>query len=258
MKGNLLAEMSAEFFGTLILILFGCGVVAMVTLFGAGTPAEIVHGGYTNITIAWGLGVTLGVYVSGAISGGHLNPAVTIALAIFRGFPWSKVAPYSLAQTAGAFTGAAIVFFNYRAAFQKFDPMLEKTQGIFATFPAFPDLPATGMFDQVIGTALLLFLVFAVTDPRNQQPAANLTPVIVGLIVVAIGMSFGALHGYAINPARDIGPRLFIVLAGFRNNGITGGSTVWLVPFLAPIAGAILGAGLYDLAIRRFLPERDS
>src|ERR1700676_5082061 len=104
---GLKAELSAEFIGTLVLILFGNGVVAMVVLFGSGTPGEIVNGGYTNITLGWGLGVTMGVYIAGKISGGHLNPAVTIALAAFRGFSWAKVLPYSVAQIAGAFVASA-------------------------------------------------------------------------------------------------------------------------------------------------------
>jgi glycerol uptake facilitator protein len=253
MKSGLLGEVLAEFFGTMVLILFGCGVVAMVALFGTGTPGEVVNGGATNINIAWGLGVTMGIYTAGKISGAHLNPAVTIALAVFRGFSWGKVAPYCLAQTAGAFAGAALVFFNYKAQFLKFDPALEKTAGIFATFPAFRDLPSVGFFDQVLGTAILLFLVLAVTEERNNPPGP-LAPVAVGLIVVALGMSFGALHGYAINPARDFGPRLFTVLAGFPNNGLTDGSGIFWVPIVAPILGGILGAAAYDYGVRRYLP----
>src|ERR1051325_8368922 len=106
----MLKEAIAEFVGTLVLILFGNGVVAMVMLFGHGLPGENVNGGYTNITIGWGLAGTMGCYVAGRISGAHLNPAVTIALAAFRGFPWSKVVPYIVAQTLGAFCGAALVY----------------------------------------------------------------------------------------------------------------------------------------------------
>ncbi|MBL8218342.1 MAG: aquaporin family protein [Bryobacterales bacterium] len=254
MKPTLAGELIAEFLGTMVLLLFGCGVVAMTVLFGKNIPGEVVNGGYTNITLGWGLGVTLGIMVAGKITGAHLNPAVTVALAAFRGFPWGKVIPYAIAQTAGAFIAAALVFWNYRPAFQKFDPMLEKTAGIFATFPAFPEVPFAGFLDQVLGTAILLFVVFAITDDRNQ-PSANLTPVLVGLTVVAIGMSFGALHGYAINPARDLGPRLFTVLSGFKNNGLTDGTNVFWVPLVAPIVGGLLGAALYDFALRPHLPK---
>jgi glycerol uptake facilitator protein len=255
MKSSDLAELLAEFLGTLVLILFGTGVVAMVVLFGQGTPGEIVHGGFTNITIGWGLGVTMGCYIAGRISGAHLNPAVTIALAIYRGFPWRKVAPYCLAQTLGAFVAAAIVFWNYLPAFRAADPQFDHTAGVFTTFPFYPNLPYAGLLDQTIGTALLLLMVMAIIDERNQPPGANLTPVIVGAVVVAVGMSFGGLHGYAINPARDFGPRLFTVVAGFKNNGLTDGTLVFCVPIVGPILGGIIGAATYEFGVRRFLAE---
>jgi glycerol uptake facilitator protein len=252
-KGSLLAELLAEFLGTFVLILFGTGVVAMVVLFPTSNPGESVHGGYTNITLGWGLAVTMGIYVAGKISGAHLNPAVTLAVAVFRGFPWRKVLPYSFAQTLGALVAAALVYKNYSPAFHQIDPTLQKTAGVFTTFPAFPALPQAGFLDQVIGTALLLMLVFAITDELNAPPGSNLTPLMIGLVVVAIGMSFGGMHGYAINPARDFGPRLFTVLAGFRNNGLTDGTRVWWVPVLGPLLGGLIGACLYDFGIRRFL-----
>jgi glycerol uptake facilitator protein len=169
-KPTLVAELIAEFLGTFVLILFGCGVVAMVVLFPAKAPAAAVHGGYTNITLGWGLAVTMGIYVAGKVSGGHLNPAVTLTLAVFRGFPWRKVVPYSIAQTAAAFLAAALVYRNYLPAFHQFDPQLEKTAGVFTTFPAFPEWPQAGFLDQVIGTALLLLLVLAITDELNVPP----------------------------------------------------------------------------------------
>ncbi len=251
-RESLLAECLGEFLGTMVLILFGCGVCAMTVLFGTGVPGEIVKGGYTNVTIGWGLGVTMGIYVAGRVSGAHLNPAVTLAFAVYRGFPWRKVVPYSLAQTAGALAGAALVFANYHIAFLKADPLLEKTAGVFTTFPAFPNSPMTGLFDQVLGTALLLLLIFAIVDDRNI-PSTDLWPVIVGLVVVAIGMSFGALHGYAINPARDFGPRCLAALAGFKNNGLTDGSGVFWVPIIGPPIGGVIGAGVYEFGVRRFL-----
>ncbi|HVT93590.1 MAG TPA: MIP/aquaporin family protein [Bryobacteraceae bacterium] len=252
MTKNLKAELMAEFLGTLVLILFGCGVVAMVKLFGTGAPGEVVMGGFTNITLAWGLAVTMGVYVAGKISGAHLNPAVTIALAAFRGFPWRRVVPYCAVQTAAAFVAAGLVFWNYHPAFLKVDPTLEKTAGVFTTFPAFPaDVPA-GFLDQTIGTALLVMLIFAIIDERNQ-PAGILAPAMIGLVVVAIGMSFGGMHGYAINPARDFGPRLFTAVAGFRNNGLSDGTNVFWVPIAGPILGGLIGGFVYDKGIRRFL-----
>jgi glycerol uptake facilitator protein len=252
-KPTLFAELLAEFLGTFVLILFGIGVVAMVVLFPSTNPGELIHGGYTNITLGWGLAVTMGIYIAGKISGAHLNPAVTLALAAFRGFPWRKVLPYWLAQTAGAFVAAALVYWNYLPAFRQVDPQLERTAGVFTTFPAFPALLQAGFLDQVIGTALLVLLIFAITDEFNSPPGANLAPLMIGLVVVAIGMSFGGMHGYAINPARDFGPRLFTVVARFRNNGITDGIRVWWVPVVAPLLGGLAGAAIYDFGIRRFL-----
>jgi len=251
MPKRLAAELMAEFLGTMVLILFGNGVVAMEVLFQKG--------GYTNITLAWGLAVTMGIYVAGRISGAHLNPAVTIALAVFRKFPWARVIPYVIVQTAGAFVAAAIVYWNYRPQFHVIDPGLERTAGIFTTFPAFPAQPMAGLLDQTIGTALLLLMIFAITDERNSPPGTNalqqaLAPLMIGLIVVVIGMAFGGMHGYAINPARDFGPRLFTVAAGFKNNGLTDGAAVFWVPIVGPILGGLLGAAVYDLSIRRHLP----
>lgn len=251
---RLWVEALAEAFGTFVLVLLGTGVVAMVVLFGRGVPGEIVHGGFTNITLGWGLAVTMAVYLTARISGAHLNPAVTLALAVFRDFPWSKVFPYMAAQIAGGFCGAALTFLNYRPAFLKNDPDLSQTAGVLTTFAAFPDLPAAGLLDQVLGTAILLLMIFALSDDRNLPPQSNLAPVLVGLVVIAIGMCFGGMHGYAINPARDFGPRLFAVVAGFRNNGLTDGSNAFLVPIVGPLVGGLVGAAAYDLCIRRFLP----
>jgi len=252
-KYSFIAELIAEFLGTFVLIAFGTGVVAMVVLFPAKNPGELIHGGYTNITLGWGLAVTMGIYVAGKISGAHLNPAVTLALAVFRGFPWKKVLPYSIAQTAGAVVAAALVYRNDLPAFRQRDGRWERTAGVFTTFPAFPAVMQAGFLDQVIGTALLLLLILAITDEFNAPPGANLAPLMIGLVVVAIGMSFGGMHGYPINPARDLGPRLFITLVGFRNNGLTDGAKIWWVPVVAPLVGGLVGAALYDLGIRRFL-----
>jgi glycerol uptake facilitator protein len=240
----------AEFFGTLVLMLFGEGVDAMTTLFAKGTPGEIVNGGYTNISIAWGIAVTMGIYVSNKYSGAHLNPAVTLSLAVFKGFSWRKVLPYMLAQFLGAFAAAALVYWNYRPAFQSFDPGLDKTAGIFCTFPAFPQMPLAGLFDQVLGTAILMFVILAIGEAMNGEKT-NLGPILVGLLVVAIGMAFGGMHGYAINPARDFGPRVFTVVAGFKNNGLTDGSMVFWVPIVGPLVGGLVGTALHEYGLKR-------
>jgi glycerol uptake facilitator protein len=243
-------ELVAEFFGTMILMLFGNGVVAATVLFGNG---NIPGGSWININLGFGLGVTLAIYAAGRISGAHINPAVTLAVAAFRGFSWAKVIPYWIAQVAGAFCGAAIVFWDYLPAFHNVDPGLTKTAGVFSTAP-YQGLVSAGLIDQILGTALLVFLIFAIIDDRNQAPGANLIPVLIGLVVVAIGMSFGAMAGYAINPARDFGPRLFTVIAGFKNNGLTDGAPIFWIPIVGPLIGGLIGGAAYDLGIRKFLP----
>jgi glycerol uptake facilitator protein len=247
-------EFLAELFGTMVLILFGTGVVAMVVLFGSdpAVPGEVVKGGYTNITIGWGLAVTFGIYIAGTISGAHLNPAVTLAMAVTGRLPWGKVPHYVAGQFAGAFLGAALMFAVYYPKWILVDANLDHTCGIFCTFPAVPGF-WPGFFDQVVGTALLLGLILAVVDKLNALPGSNMAPIVIGLIVVAIGMSFGGMNGYAINPARDLGPRLFAVIAGFKNNGLTDGTIAWLPPVVGPLVGGVLGALAYDFFIGRTL-----
>ncbi|WP_036319936.1 MIP/aquaporin family protein [Microbispora sp. ATCC PTA-5024] len=254
-RRELLGELAAEFAGTAVLILFGVGVVAQVVAGGIGD--------HDSIAWAWGLGVVLGVYTAARLSGAHLNPAVTVALAAFKGFSWRKVLPYSLAQTAGAFVAALLVRWNYSEVLAKVDPgHTVKTQGVFSTLPGNGALPVTqwgALRDQIIGTAILLFLIFAISDERNSAPLANLAPFIVGLLVVAIGMAWGTDAGYAINPARDFGPRLASFITGygtaFRDQ--YGGLYFW-VPIVGPLIGGLIGAGLYQVLVARFLPREDA
>ncbi|WP_243722927.1 MIP/aquaporin family protein [Actinomadura sp. 7K507] len=258
---ELAREMAAEFAGTMILILFGCGVVAQVIAAGGlGDPQSL--GDHDSIAWAWGIGVTLGVYTSARISGGHINPAVTLAFAFFKGFPWRKVLPYAIAQTAGAFVGALIVRWNYSEVLQKFDPGLtEKSHIVFSTMPGNGTLPIgtwPAFRDQVIGTAILLFLVMALIDLRNAPPLSNLAPFIIGLIVVGIGMSYGALAGYAINPARDLGPRLVQWLTGYGDAWSDQfGNLYFWVPIAGPLLGGVIGAGLYVLLVGLHTPDED-
>ncbi|RJF73160.1 aquaporin family protein [Deinococcus cavernae] len=248
MKFTTSQEFMAELLGTMVLILFGVGVVAMVVLFGSSPaiPGEVVKGGYTNITLGWGFAVLMGIFISGTISGAHLNPAVTIALAATGRFPWSKVGHYIAGQMLGAFLGAALVYAVYHAKWVGVDPGLASTAGVFSTFPAVPGF-WPGFIDQVVGTALLMALILAIGDKLNNPLGANWGGLAVAFVVMAIGMSFGGMHGYAINPARDLGPRLFSALAGFKNTGFADG--VWLVPVIGPIVGAIVGAFIYDTFI---------
>lgn len=249
-------EALAEFLGTFVLIVFGSAVVAQVVLSGNA------NGTYISINIAWGLAVTMAIYVSAGVSGAHLNPAVTLALAVHRGFAWSKVVPYCLAQTAGAFTGAAVTFITYRDAFNHFDggtrlvTGAKATAGIFSTYPQdfLSNVPG-GLVDQIVGTALLLLLVLALGDQKNFAAEGRLQPILVGAAVVLIGMSFGFNAGYAINPARDFGPRLFTALAGWGGEVFTAGDSWWWVPIVGPLIGGVLGGCVYDLCITKHQPK---
>jgi glycerol uptake facilitator protein len=252
---GLAGELAAEFAGTMILILFGVGVVAQVVAGGIGD--------HDSIAWAWGLGVTLGVYVAGRLSGAHINPAVTIALAAFAGFSWRKVLPYIGAQTLGAFVAALLVRWNYTEVLAAADPgHTIKTQGVFSTLPGNGALPVSelgALRDQIIGTAILLFLILAITNIRATPPAANLAPLIIGLLVVGIGMAWGTNAGYAINPARDFGPRLASFVTGYGSAWRDQyGNLYFWVPIIGPIIGGLIGAGLYEALVGRFMPAAGS
>jgi MIP family channel proteins len=254
-NNRLTRELYAEFLGTFVLILFGAGVVAQKVL------SEGQNGSYLAINLAWGLGVTMGVYVAAGVSGAHLNPAVTLAFAVRRGFPWAKVLPYSLAQTAGAFFAAAVVFATYHEAFRAFDGGTRAVTGakatafIFATYPA-PFLSSLGgLIDQIVGTALLVLVICALIDDRNSAPGAKIGPFLIGLLVVAIGMCFGFNSGYAINPARDLGPRLFTLIAGWGGEVFRAGNHWFWIPVVGPLIGGVAGALIYDTLIGKHIGE---
>ena len=252
---ELIGELLSEFIGTMILILFGVGVVAQVVAANLGD--------HDSIAWAWGFGVMLGVYVAARLSGAHLNPAVTLSLAIFRGFAWRKVAPYALAQTLGAFVAALLVRWNYTELLAKFDPgHTIKSQFIFSTLPGNGVYPVSewgALRDQIIGTAILVLVIMALTDVFNTAPKANLGALITGLLVVAIGMAWGADAGYAINPARDFGPRLASFITGYRHAWRDQyGDIYFWVPIVGPLIGGPVGAAIYQFVIARFLPTEDN
>jgi glycerol uptake facilitator protein len=257
-----------EFLGTALLVLLGDGVVASVVLLNKQAD-------WIVITTGWAFAVTLGIYVAGRLSGGHLNPAVTLALAVRGEFPHARVAPYWAAQLAGAFVAAVVLYYDYGAAFREFErvhadeitsrgAMIDGKlagpaaggAGVFATYPAFDDA-ARNFFSEFLGTAVLLLAVRSLTDPRNAAPSRALAPVLVGLVVGSIGLSLGGLTGYAINPARDLGPRLASALLGWGTAVFRSHGWYFWVPIVAPLAGGIGGAWLYDLAIARYLPPAD-
>lgn len=248
---SLAREAAAEFLGTFVLLVFGAGSVAQAVL-SSNTAGSILE-----IHLAWGLGVAMGVYVAGGISGAHLNPAVSLAMAVRGGFPWRKLPAFVAAQFAGAFIASTVVYINYREAFNAFDGGVRQvtgphaTAGIFATYPqsylsTFPG----GFVDQVVGTALLLLLICALTDGDNLAPPPRYAPPLIGLAVVVIGQCFGFNAGYAINPARDLGPRLFTAIAGWGSEVFRAGHSWWWVPVVAPCIGGVAGVFIYDLLIR--------
>lgn len=251
---NLNRECLAEFFGTFVLIMFGVGVVAQTVL------SHQSAGSTLGINITWGLAVVMGCYVSAGVTGAHLNPAVTVALAVHRRFPWNKVVPYALAQTAGAFVASAVVYLTYREALTAFDGGIRQvagplgTAGIWATYPQpFLSVFPGGLIDQVVGTALLVGVILGITDSRNAPAPNGLVPVVVGLLVVAIGAAFGFNSGYAINPARDFGPRLFTAFAGWGNAVFTANGGWWWVPIVGPTVGGVLGGWAYDVCVGKHL-----
>ncbi|MGZ4327462.1 MAG: MIP/aquaporin family protein [Solirubrobacteraceae bacterium] len=259
-RSTVWGEYLAECIGTFVLICFGDGVVAMAVAglnqSGRGTKIFDASGDWLLIAWGWGFAVAFAVYVAGGISGAHINPAVTLAFAARRGFPWRKVPGYIAAQLVGAFLGALLVYIVYKGAIDSYERANHITRGavnsvptysIFATFPAkYLGNWIGPVVDQVIGTAFLVAFVFAVVDEVNQPVRANLAPIVIGFVVVAIGMSFGANAGYAINPARDFGPRLFAWIAGWGKIAIPGNygnvnSYLW-IPIVGPFVGGLVAA----------------
>ncbi|MEO5822923.1 MAG: MIP family channel protein [Vicinamibacteraceae bacterium] len=251
MDRSLVRELAAECLGTFLLIAFGAGSVAQMVL------SHHTLGTSLSVNISWGLAVMLGAYASAGVSGAHLNPAVSLAFAVFRDFPLRKVIPFAVAQTVGAFLASAVVFLTYREALDAFDGGLRAvggptaTAGIWATYPQAYLSIAGGFVDQVVGTALLLIGLFALVDAKNGNLPPHLVPVAAGLLVLVIGATFGMNSGYAINPARDLGPRLFTAVAGWGGEVFRAGNGWWWVPIVAPPIGALLGAFVYDACITR-------
>ena len=262
-KNGLTGELIAEVFGTFILILLGDGVVANV-----GLAPRLAAPAYNWNTIAfgWGFAVVIAVYVAGGVTGAHINPAVTMAMAVKRGFPWGKVAPYILAQLVGAFLGAFAVYLIYRDGLVSagmpnvwstgpgaiFDQTFWGGEGA-ASVGSYSILTAS--FAEFFGTMVLLWGVLAAFDDRNWgvQTKANLGALLVGFTVLAIGLSLGGPSGYSINPARDLGPRIFGAIVGTQ--GLFDG-LYWLIPpVLIPLIAGPIGVFCYDWFITRSLPE---
>ncbi|MGD7010111.1 MIP/aquaporin family protein [Metabacillus sp. 84] len=229
-----------EVIGTMILIVFGAGVCAGVNL--KGTFAE--NSGWIVITMGWGMGVAMGAYAVGEISGAHLNPALTVGLAIAGDFSWGLVPMYILAQMIGAFIGAALIYLHYLPHWEKTKDPGTKL-GVFSTGPAIPNLFAN-LLSEVLGTFILVLGIMAI---GANQFTEGLNPLIVGFLILAIGLSLGGTTGYAINPARDLGPRIAHAVLPIFGKGPSNWSYAW-IPVAGPIAGGALGAVFYNFAFK--------
>ncbi|MEX0326245.1 MAG: MIP/aquaporin family protein [Puniceicoccaceae bacterium] len=250
----------AEFVGTLILILLGNGAVANVVL----KKSKGQGGGWIVITAGWGFAVAMAVYSVGRISGAHINPAVTIGLASVGEFEWALVPGYVISQTAGAFTGAVLVYLTYLPHWA-----ITEDQGLkLATFSTGPAVrnPIANLITEIIGTVMLVFGVLSLVSisagmsaPEGTDVAALslhetmvaglsafITPMLVGILVFSIGLSLGGPTGYAINPARDLGPRLAHAVLPIAGKGSSDWSYAW-IPIVGPIVGGVLGATLFKL-----------
>lgn len=236
-----MSEFLGEFIGTMLLLIFGAGVVAGVIL--KGTKSE--NAGWLVITSGWGLAVMVAVFAVGSISGAHLNPAVTIGLASIGEFSWDKVPVYILAQLLGAFSGAVIVWIHYLPHWK--ETKEEATLlAVFATGPAIRKTWAN-LLSEVIGSFILIFGLLTIGANKFSD---GLTPLVVAGLVVAIGLSLGGTTGYAINPARDLGPRIAHFILPIPGKGKSDWGYAW-IPVVGPILGGILGAVMYKAVFKQ-------
>ncbi|BGO97797.1 hypothetical protein NBRC10513v2_001793 [Rhodotorula toruloides] len=249
-----LREPMAEFLGTMILVCIGIGSTCQTKI---SDYTRYQMGAYSSVSFAWGFAVMLALYIAGGISGGHCNPAVSITLAVFRGFPWKMVPRYIVAQVLGAFVGGLMIYGNYRHAIDMYDPhklihstpQANASATLFITSPASNVAsPAEGFCQEILAGGILMIAVLALGDENNAPPGAGLGAIVLGFVVVAIGMSNGWVSGYAINPARDLGPRLALWCVGYGIKLWHHDSWWWLIgPICGAIVGSLAGALAYDL-----------
>lgn len=253
---NLIGELISEAIAVTIIIFIGCSAAAMLLMYD---PSPYQNA-YWGVAISWGLSVTFAIYVTGSISGTHANPAVTLALALFRNFSWKKVPAYIIAQIFGGICGAVLVYCMYYSVIDHYNVVHHLTRplgggaGVFVTSPGLTVTPIHAFFNEILLTAFLVFSIFAITDEYNTiAPQANSGALIIGFVVAAIGASAGYLEGWAINPARDLGPRIFIYLAGWGPSAFPGLPSYWWGPIFGPLLGGVMGGGAYQLFIKPFL-----
>ncbi|KAK2862409.1 hypothetical protein Q5P01_001942 [Channa striata] len=249
----------AESLCTYVMMVFGLGSVAQVVM------GEGAFGQYLSINLGFAVGVAMGVHVGGTVSGAHMNAAVSFTMCTFGRLAWRMLPVYVFAQLLGSFLAAGTIFAVYYEAIYDYSggnltvTGVKATAGIFATYPA-PYLSLFGGFiDQVFGTAMLLLCLMALSDQKNKPAAAGSEPLAVGLLVLLIGISLGSNSGYAINPTRDIAPRVFTAIAGWGADVFRSGNGWWWVPLVAPPIGGVFGAGLYKVFVEMHhqpLPEQ--
>ncbi|XP_077454472.1 aquaporin-10a isoform X2 [Stigmatopora argus] len=253
----LLRESMAEFLGTFILILFGCSAAAQVK-----TSRE-TKGQFLSVNMSFSVGVMSAMYLTKGISGAHLNPAVSLSFCVLGQVPWNRLLPYSLAQVLGAYVASALVYTVYYDAIMDFSGGIltvygpNETASIFATYPSEYVSLANSFLDQVVGTAMLMLCILCLEEKRNTPAPSGLVPVIVAVIVLGISMSMSANCGAAINPARDLGPRLLTLTAGWGTDVFTCYNYWFWVPLLAPLLGGVLGSLLYLTFIHWHLTDSE-
>ena len=242
MEVSLLVQCLFEFIGTFVLVLLGCGVVACVSL----RKSKGEGAGWVVVTLAWGLAVMCGVLIAGPYTGAHLNPAVTLGLAAAGKFPWEYVLPYIVSQIAGGILGAVIVYVFYKDHFDA-TAEAETKLGVFATIPAIKNY-RRNMICEIVGTFILVLVILFMGDKENSSEVGlgSVGALPVALLVVVIGMSLGGTTGYAINPARDLGPRIAHAILPIKGKGSSQWSYSW-VPIVGPLLGGVLAALLYLL-----------
>ncbi|KAJ3931726.1 MAG: aquaporin [Lentinula lateritia] len=248
---NFVQPYVAECAGTMLLVIFGIGANCQVSLSNNQNVSAAPKGSYTSVGFGFAVGISLGVWVSASRSGGHINPAVTIALATFRKFPWRMVPGYIFSQLLGGFIGAALIYANYYHAINIFEGgsgvRTLLTAGNFGTYPLDYMTNVSAFFSEFLGTALLVFIVFAATDPRNAIPSAAI-PFILFTVLLGIALCLGMETGFAVNPARDLGPRLLTSIVGYGGAVYSFRHQYWLWGgILAPILGGVTGACFYDV-----------
>lgn len=261
MKNKLFGECLGEAIGTFIFVLIGVASVAILV-------ATDTVMSYWELAILWGISVTLGIYIAGFVSGAHLNPAVTISLAVWNKFSWKKVGPYVLAQVIGAFLAATVVFLLFHSVIGNYEAANDivrgtasgaGTAGIFATSAGAGISMINAFFVEFVITMILMLVIYSVTDASNGgAPTGGMPALAIGLTVAVCGLAFGTLTGFAMNPARDLGPRLFTLVSGWGTTALGANGYGLIVPIFGPILGAVFAGFVYFKLLVPYFPKLET